>query len=153
MLTGRRVAVAVAIGISLLTGVLAGCGTVTSSPLSSGAESPPAAHPPAILVVRLGPAFSPGTLHLGVGQKFQLEVSSTVQATIAGLPAHCTSGSVTQSAGGKLSARCSSANSYLYTAEHSGSIVLAATVRPRCSPGAACAQWVAAPKLKITITS
>lgn len=152
MLTGKRVAVSVAIGISLLTGVLAGCGTVTSSPPSAHASSPPTAHSPVILVVRLGAGFSPGTLHLGVGQKFQLEVSKTVRATIAGLPAHCTPGSVTHTADGMLSARCSTAGSYSYTAERSGSVVVTATVRPRCSPGAACPQWVTAPKLKITIT-
>jgi hypothetical protein len=152
MLTGKRVAVAVAIGISLLTGVLAGCGTVTSSPPSARASSPSADQPPIIRVVRLGAGFSPGTLRLGVGQEFQLEVSNTVQATVEGVPSHCAAGSVTHVADGMLSAQCSTASSYLYTAEHPGSVVLTATVRPRCSAGAICPQWVTAPRLKISIT-
>lgn len=152
MLTGKRVAAAVAVGVCLLTGALAGCGTVTSSPPSAHASSPPVGQPPIIRVVRLGADFSPGSLRLGVGQKFQLEVSNTVRATIAGLPAHCTPGSVTRTANGMLSAKCSTAGSYSYTAERSGSVVVTATVRPRCSPGTACPQWVTAPRLTITIT-
>jgi hypothetical protein len=151
MPTGKRVAAAVAVATSLLTVVLAGCGTTTSSP-SAGASSPPTGQPPIVLVVRLGPAFSPSTLHLAVGQKFQLEVSKSVQAAVAGLPEHCASGSVTHIAGGMLSAQCSTASSFLYTAERSGSTVLTAAVRPRCSPGTMCPQWVTAPRLKITIT-
>lgn len=152
MLTGKRVSVAVAIGICLLTGVLAGCGTVTSSPPSSHASSPTASQPPIIQVVRLGVGFSPGTLRLAVGQKFQLEVSETVQANVEGMPSHCAAGSVTDIASGMLSAQCSTASSYLYTAERSGSVVLTAAVRPRCSPRTECPQWVATPRLKITIT-
>jgi hypothetical protein len=120
---------------------------------------PPVAVPPIIIVVRLGSAFSPATVWLGVGQQFELEVNSSVEATGPGIPSACPrgvpgwpgSGTPTWVEDGMLSVRCAGNGSYLYTAVRAGSAVLTALVRPRCAPGAMCPQWITVADLKITV--
>jgi hypothetical protein len=70
----------------------------------------------------------------------------TVVGTVAGGTA--VGGSST---GGLLSVRCTSGG-YLYTAEHSGTGTISATVGPRCSPGQMCPQWLAEAQLHVVIT-
>jgi hypothetical protein len=105
-----------------------------------------------IQVVRLGASFSPAQLRLGVGQKFQLQVLPTLQATIEGVPAHCLAGTVTEIAGGVLSVQCGPGTAYMFTAEHAGSTVVTATVQPRCTPGTVCTDYVVLARLSIEIT-
>jgi hypothetical protein len=109
------------------------------------------AAPPGIVVVRLAATFSPAVLRLNVGQQFLVTVSKSVQASGLGFPGGCTAGTTAQIASGLLSGRCV-AGGYLYTAEHAGSAVLSATVRPRCAAGTMCPQWITEAHLKITIT-
>jgi hypothetical protein len=123
-------------------------------PASPSAEpsppSPPVAVPPDIVVVRLSTVFSPAVLRLNVGQQFLVTVSKAVQVSGLGFPG-CAAGATAQTGGGLLSARCT-AGGYLYTAEHAGTAILSAGVRPRCAPGTACPQWIIEASLKITIT-
>jgi hypothetical protein len=109
------------------------------------------AAPPGIVVVRLAATFSSAVLRLNVGQQFLVTVSKSVQASGLGFPGGCTAGTTAQIASGLLSGRCV-AGGYLYTAEHAGSAVLSATVRPRCAAGTMCPQWITEAHLKITIT-
>lgn len=156
-----------------IAGTLAACGSASSSgAASSGAASPgatsPAATPssaspaspssgpsspvvaPIIFAVHLGASFSPNSLHLGVGQQFEVIVSKTVK--VAGLaPANCTA-QATPAAGGLLSVKCLAADSYLYTAERTGTATLGAIARPLCSPGTPCPQWISRASMKITIS-
>jgi hypothetical protein len=107
--------------------------------------------PPDIVVVRLGASFSPDVLRLNIGQQFLVTVSKTVQVSGLGFPRGCAAGTTAQIANGLLSARCA-AGGYLYTAEHAGTVVLSATVRPRCAAGTICPQWITEASLKVTIT-
>lgn len=125
-------------------------GPSSASPASpsSGPSSPVVA--PIIFAVRLGADFSPNSLHLGVGQQFEVIVSKTVK--VAGLaPANCTA-QATSAAGGLLSVKCPAAGSYLYTAERAGTATLGAIARPLCSPGTPCPQWISRASMKITIS-
>jgi hypothetical protein len=121
-------------------------------PAAAPPPSPPVAVPPIILVVRLSTDFSPDTLRLAVGQQFELIVSDSVDATGPGIPSTCPGGTPGEEPGAALFAQCVGNGSYLFTAEQPGSIVLSATVRPRCAPGVMCPQWIAEPNLAITIT-
>ena len=106
------------------------------------------AAPPDIILVQLGTGFSPAQLRLNVGQQFEVAVSKTVQVSGLG---DCAPGTTGQALGGLLSVRCM-AGGYFYTAEHAGSATMSATVRPRCTPGTMCPQWITEASLKITIT-
>jgi hypothetical protein len=106
---------------------------------------------PDIVVIRLSTVFSPAVLRLNVGQQFLVTVSKAVQVSGLGFPGGCAVGTTVQIASGLLSARCT-AGGYLYTAEHAGTAVLSATVRPRCAAGTMCPQWITEASLKITIT-
>jgi hypothetical protein len=123
-----------------------------SPPPSLQTSSPPTAQPPDVQVVQLATKFSPAVLRLGTGQKFQLQVKQSVQATIEGIPQSCAAGTVTDIANGMLSVQCGSDSTYLFTAEHSGSAVVIATVAPRCKPGTMCPDFVVLARLKVTIT-
>lgn len=131
------------LGVAGLLPVLSACG-------SQQVSSPSAAAPDTV-VIRLGAAFSPRTVRLGAGQQFVVIVSKTVKVSGPDISGDCTSGATGPAGNGLLSVRCS-AGDYLYTAEHAGSTVLAATVRPRCKPGTMCAQWISRATLKITVT-
>jgi|HubBroStandDraft_2_1064218.scaffolds.fasta_scaffold697641_1 hypothetical protein len=171
MFRARISAVTAGLAGLAIAGTLAACGSNTptasspaasspsasaqapSSPPTSPAATPPsgAAAPPIIFAVRLGANFSPGSLHVGVGQKFQVIVSSNVK--VSGLPANCNATQPTPAAGGMLSVTCTSASSYLYTAQRAGTAVLAAIVRPNCAKVAACPQWISRATLRVTISS
>jgi hypothetical protein len=106
---------------------------------------------PIIMAVRLGTAFTPDTLTIAAGMRFQVIVSPSVQ--VSGLaPAHCAAGTTYAVNDGMLAVTCQAAGGYLFTAEHAGNTVLTATVGPRCSPGTACPAWAAQATLKLTIT-
>jgi hypothetical protein len=124
----------------------------TAPPVSPSPPSPPVAPPRAIPVVQLGASFSPAALRLGVGQQFEVTVSSDVQVTWTGLPDYCPAGLTTQVAGGLLALQCTPGGAYLFTAEQPGTAILAATVQPVCAPGTMCPQWITEASLKITIT-
>jgi hypothetical protein len=172
MFRARISAVTAGLAGLAIAGTLAACGSNTptaatppaSSPSASAQapSSPPpaspaatpssrAAAPPIIFAVRLGASFSPGSLHVGVGQKFQVIVSDNVK--VSGLPASCNATQPTPAAGGMLSVTCTSAGSYLYTAERAGTAVLAAIVRPNCAKVAECPAWISRATLKIMISS
>jgi len=171
MFRARISAVTAGLAGLAIAGTLAACGSNTptaatppasspsasaqapSSPPTSPAATPPssAAAPPIIFAVRLGANFSPGSLHVGVGQKFEVIVSSNVKAS--GLPANCSATQPTPAASGMLSVTCTNASSYLYTAQRAGTAVLAAIVRPNCAKASACPQWISRATLNITISS
>ncbi|HEX3922517.1 MAG TPA: hypothetical protein VHY31_09545 [Streptosporangiaceae bacterium] len=171
MFRARISAVTAGLAGLAIAGTLAACGSNTptaarppasspsasaqapSSPPTSPAATPPsgAAAPPIIFAVRLGANFSPGSLHVGVGQKFQVIVSPNVKAS--GLPSSCNATQPTPAAGGMLSVTCTNAGSYLYTAERAGTAVLAAIVRPNCAKVAACPQWISRATLRVTVSS
>jgi hypothetical protein len=122
----------------------------SSAPPTTAAATPPSsAVAPIIFAVRLGASFSPRSLHVGVGQKFQVIVSSNVRAS--GVPTNCTATKPTPAAGGMLSVTCPKAGSYLYTAERAGTAVVAAIVRPNCPKGTRCPQWISRAALTVTI--
>lgn len=108
--------------------------------------------PPAVLIVRLDSGFSPAAMHLGVGQRFLLLVSATVNAAVAGTPASCPLGA-TSAVGADLSVQCGPTGTYLFTAEHAGTAVVTAVVKPSCTPGTACTDWVTDARLTVTITT
>lgn len=120
-----------------------------ATPSPSHVSSPPAIGGPIIFAVRLGSSFQPNTLRLSPGQQFEVIVESSVKASGPGLPGSC-NGSTATVYGGMLTVRCASGDFY-YTAQRPGTADLMATVRPRCSPGVMCPQWIAEATLKITI--
>ena len=135
-----------------LVGPLSACASsAQGSTAASHGTSSPTAVPPIVIVVRLDSAFSPRSLRLGRGQQFLVIVNKAVQVSGPGLPGDCTSGGVSTATTGVLSVRCSAGN-YLYTAEHVGSAVVSARVRPLCAPGKICPQWVTNASLKVTVT-
>jgi len=156
------VLVATAAAAVAATAALSACGSATppaSTPSSPAASSPAHGHassPPAlapiIRAVTLNTTFSPDTLSLAVGMKFQVIVSSSVVPSGLSLPAHCAPGVSYAANDGMLSVTCPAGGGYLYTTEHPGTTVLSATVRPRCSPGQICPQWIKDAALKVTIT-
>ncbi len=132
-------------------------GTSAPSPSPPGARgsSPPApgrGRPGPAVVVRLSAGFSPGTVRLRAGQRFLLIVSSNVQATGLAGPGACPPGTARPVAGGLLTAQCMAGDRYLYTANRAGTATVTATVKPRCSPGTACPQWVTEPSLTVMIS-
>jgi hypothetical protein len=140
---------------------LSACGSATTGPASAGPSAPapsapapsrPAAAPPIIVAVSLGTTFSPDSLTLAAGQKFQVIVRTSVLPAGADFPQRCASGVAYPVAGGLLSVTCPADGGYLFTAEHPGTTTLTATVRPRCSPGEMCPQWITEAALQITIS-
>lgn len=159
--------------LAVTTVTLSACGSATpaSTPAASPAASSPAASPapsssapaaghapspplgaPIIIAVHLGTAFTPDTLSLAAGLKFQVIVSPTVAPSGLSFPAHCAAGTTYAVNDGLLSVTCPAGGGYLFTAERAGTTVLSATVRPRCSPGQMCPQWITDAALKLTIT-
>lgn len=120
-------------------------------PGSSPPVIPPAGGAPNIAVVRLGARFTPGTLQLGTGQKFEVIVSRSVKPTGSGISGQCTPAAAARFSSAMLSLRCTG-GSYLYTARQPGRTALAVTVRPACPPGTMCAQWMSAARLSLTIS-
>jgi hypothetical protein len=106
---------------------------------------------PNIAVVRLGSRFSPGTLRLGTGQKFEVIVGKDVKPTGSGISGRCTPAAAARFSSSMLSLRCTG-GSYLYTALRAGTTALAVTVRPVCAAGTMCPQWVSAARLTLTIS-
>jgi hypothetical protein len=104
------------------------------------------------MAVRLGTTFTPNTLTLAAGMKFQVIVSPSVVPSGLSFPAHCAPGTAYAVNDGMLSVTCPSGGGYLFTAERAGTTVVSATVRPRCSPGEMCPQWITAAALRLTIT-
>lgn len=130
----------------------ASSGSASPVPPSAGQSPPVTSAPPMIMLVRLGTAFSPAEIQLGVGQHFQLAVGKNVLVHGLGVDAGCPQGTTGQALNGFLSVRCTGNNGYLYTALRTGSEVLAVTVQPRCEAGTMCPAWVARATLKITVT-
>lgn len=131
--------------------------SASPSPSASSASTPgrapsPPVGAPIIIAVRLGTGFTPDTLTLAVGMKFQVIVSPSVVPGGLSFPAHCAAGTAYAVNNGMLSVTCPPGGGYLFTAERAGSTILAATVRPRCAPGQMCPQWLANALLKLTIT-
>lgn len=125
----------------------------SSAPASAAGHAPsPPLGAPIIIAVRLGTAFTPDTLTLAAGMKFQVIVSPTVAPSGLSFPAHCAVGTTYAVNDGLLSVTCPASGGYLFTAERAGTTVLSATVRPRCSPGQMCPQWITDAALKLTIT-
>lgn len=124
-----------------------------SAPASTPGRAPsPPVGAPIIIAVRLGTGFTPDTLTLAAGMKFQVIVSPSVVPGGLSFPAHCAPGTAYAVNNGMLSVTCPPGGGYLFTAERAGSTILAATVRPRCAPGQMCPQWLANALLKLTIT-
>ncbi|HEY1916681.1 MAG TPA: hypothetical protein VGH27_13990 [Streptosporangiaceae bacterium] len=136
------------------TGSVKASPTRTSSPTptspSAHASSPPViGGGPIIFAVRLGGGFQPNTLRISPGQQFVVTVDSSVKANGPGLPSSC-SGISAPVDNGMLTVTCAS-GSFTYTAQRAGTAELTATVRPNCSRGGMCPQWIAEATLKITI--
>jgi hypothetical protein len=127
--------------------------SASSSPASAAGHAPsPPLGAPIIIAVRLGTAFTPDTLSLAAGMKFEVIVSPTVAPSGLSFPAHCTPGAAYAVNDGMLSVTCQSGGGYLFTAERAGTTVVSATVRPHCSPGQMCPQWITDAALRLTIT-
>jgi hypothetical protein len=153
---------------------LSACGSATpsaSKPPSSSASSPssspsgavspspagppppgPIAGAPIIRAVNLDATFSPDAITVAAGMKFQVIVSQSVDASGLSLPAHCSPGTTYAADDGMLSVTCPATGGYLYTADRAGTAVLSATIRPHCSPGSMCPQWIKEAALTVTIT-
>lgn len=106
---------------------------------------------PNIAVVRLSAKFTPGTLRLGTGQKFEVIVSRSVKPTGSGMSGQCTPAAAARFSTAMLSLSCTGSG-YLYTARQAGTTALAVTVRPVCAAGAMCPQWVTAARLTLRIS-
>lgn len=164
-----RSLVMTAAAILAVTAALSACGsaTTTNKPAAAGPSSPSATSTPSspapslpisgggapmITAIRLSTTFSPDTVTLAAGQKFQVIVSSSVAPTGTGFPHPCSSGASYSAAGNMLSVSCPTSGGYLFTAEQAGTTSLTATVKPNCSPGEMCPQWITEAVLHITIT-
>lgn len=146
-----------------LVAALSGCGSSTPGTPAAGSgtaahgsakDSPPAlsAGGPDIHVIDLADSFSPDTLQISVGMQFVIDVASNVRAS--GLTgATCTAGKSQPLPGGMLTVRCQNSSSYEYTATHAGTVTLSATVKPHCTGGTMCPQWVKESHLRVTIAS
>jgi hypothetical protein len=136
-----------------------------SSPAAgrSASPSPPPVHPgssppvvpvggaPNIAVVRLSARFTPDTLRLGTGQKFEVVVSKSVKPSGSGIDGPCTPAAAARFSSSMLSLRCTGAG-YLYTALRAGTTALAVSVRPDCGAGMMCPQWISEARLTLTIS-
>jgi hypothetical protein len=144
---------------------LSACGTATTPAKTSppATSSPPAASAsaapstpgevaPMIIAIRLDESFSPDTVSLAAGQKFQVIVDPSVDVSGTSFPSGCSSQTAAAVNNGMLTVSCPSASSYLFTTEHAGSTVLSVSVRPHCGAGEACPQWIKLASLTITIT-
>ena len=107
---------------------------------------------PNIPVVRLGTSFSPSTLQLGAGQQFVVIVSKSDKASGSGISGGCSAAQAAQFSSSMLTLRCDG-DSYLYTTHKAGSTVLSVTVKPNCTTGTMCPQWIARASLRLTISS
>jgi hypothetical protein len=122
----------------------------SSSPASSSSSpSAPAAGAPIIFAVRLSHGFQPSTLRISPGQHFVVTVASSVKASGLGVGGSC-SGTTARIYNGMLTVRCT-AGTFYYTAQRRGTADLMVTVRPNCTRGSMCPQWVAVETLKVTI--
>lgn len=144
-------------GLVLVPGVvfalaLPGCGS--QAPGSRSASEPGPTQPPSPAVtVHLAAAYSPDTVRLKIGKRFLVVVSAHVRASGEPVPGGCLPGVTQPAAGGLLSVQCIGHGRYLYTAKRAGSATLWASVRPRCKPATICPQWVAHPRLRVTVSA
>ena len=154
----KRITVSAALAGLALTGALSACGTASQPSASTGASRPAkppsprhngSPRPPIIFAVRLGHDFQPSTLRISPGQHFVVIVGSSVKASGPAVPSSCP-GTTTPVDGGILTVGCTSGALY-YTAQHSGTAELTATVQPDCATGSICPQWIKNATLKITI--
>ncbi|HEY3956307.1 MAG TPA: hypothetical protein VGM53_23300 [Streptosporangiaceae bacterium] len=143
----------------------AASGGQASSPAAGGGSSPSpsAVHPgssppvvpvggaPNIPVVRLGSRFAPGTLRLGTGQHFEVIVSRGVKPTGSGISGPCTPAAAARFSSAMLSLSCTG-GAYLYTARQAGHTTLTVSVRPACTAGTMCPQWMTVARLALTIS-
>jgi hypothetical protein len=142
----------------------AASGGQASSPAAGGSSpSPSAVHPgssppvvpvggaPNIPVVRLGSRFAPGTLRLGTGQHFEVVVSRGVKPTGSGISGPCTPAAAARFSSAMLSLSCTG-GAYLYTARQAGRTTLTVSVRPACTAGTMCPQWMTVARLTLTIS-
>jgi hypothetical protein len=107
---------------------------------------------PNIPVVQLGTSFSPSTLKLGAGQKFVVIVSKGDKPSGSGISGPCTPAGAATFSSSILSLSCQG-SSYLYTTQRAGTTVLSVTVKPACSSGTMCPQWIAKASLRVTVSS
>ena len=164
-----RTLVMTAAAILAAAAALSACGSATTStkPAAAGTSSPSATSKPSssapslpisaggapmIAAVRLSTTFSPDTVTLAAGQKFQVIVSTSVAPSGTAFPHPCSSGVAYSAAGNMLSVSCPASGGYLFTAEQAGTTALTATVKPNCSPGEMCPQWITEAVLHVTIT-
>jgi hypothetical protein len=165
----KRIPVIVVLTGLALTGALCACGSAAqyststragastslkstpASPSSPGRSNSPApiSGAPVIFAVRLSSGFQPSTLRISPGQHFVVTVDSSVKASGPGLPSSCPSATARVD-GGMLTVRCTS-GAFYYTAQRRGIADLTVTVRPNCTRGGMCPQWIAVATLKITI--
>ena len=166
----RAAAVSAAVLAPLMAVSACGSGHAPSASAGSGGASSPAASPtpssahpgssppvlpvggaPNIAVVRLTSRFTPGTLRLGTGQKFEVIVSKSVKPSGSGISGPCQPAAAASFSSSMLSLHCAG-SSYLYTTLRAGTTALAVSVRPQCAAGAMCPQWVSAARLTLTIS-
>jgi hypothetical protein len=164
-----RSLVMTAAAILAVTAALSACGSATTpnKPAAAGPSSPSATSTPSspapslpisgggapmIAAIRLSTTFSPDSLTLAAGQKFQVIVSTSVDPTSTAFPHPCASGVTYSAAGSMLSVSCPASGGYLFSAEQVGTTTLTATIRPNCSPGEMCPQWITEAVLHVTIT-
>jgi hypothetical protein len=107
---------------------------------------------PNIPVVRLGTSFSPSTLQLGAGQQFVVIVSNSDKASGSGISGDCSAAQAARFSSSMLTLRCDG-DSYLYTTHKAGSTELSVTVKPNCTGGSVCPQWIARASLRLNVSS
>lgn len=95
-----------------------------------------------VTLVTLGASFSPSTLKVRTGQLIVVTVDDSVNARVAGLMPGSAVG------GGQLG----HSRTFLYVATGPGTATISAVVGPHCVPGHVCPQWIAMPKLMVTVT-
>jgi hypothetical protein len=105
-----------------------------------------------IQAIRLTTTFTPDSLTLAAGQKFQVIVSPSIAPSGTAFPHPCSTGVAYAAAGNMLSVTCPASGGFLFTAEQAGPATLTATVKPNCAPGQMCPQWITEAVLHVTIT-
>jgi len=115
--------------------------TPTSQPPSSSSAS--SSHSP--LVVNVNRAH--GTYRMVVGQQLVVQVGTDVK--VAPSKQSCTPAAPSA----VLRPQCASGRDFHYVAAQKGTAQMSYTIRPSCSPGAACPAWIRQADFEIAVKS
>lgn len=152
------------VALAALAGGLTACGThdadgkgqAAAPPKSSAAASttPPASGSSTVVTVEINASTAAKPVHLQVGQQLRIRVSPDV-AIGAGADRGARPCPQAQSApgGGRvLKQLCEPGNNEVYQAIHPGTVTMLFSVRPKCTAGEVCPDWIRALRLPVTVT-